>query len=56
MLQALKGMQNDKSPGLDEFPAEFYKFFWQDIKNYLLNLYITSLNKVILNISQHRVG
>ena len=37
MLQALKGMQNDKSPGLDEFPAEFYKFFWQDIKNYLFN-------------------
>ena len=28
MLQALKGIQNDKSPGLDGFPAEFYKFFW----------------------------
>ena len=34
MLQALKGIQNDKIPGLDGFPAEFYQFFWQDIKNY----------------------
>ena len=33
MLQVLKGMQNDKSPGLDGFPAEFYKFFLQDIKH-----------------------
>ena len=32
MLQALKGMQNDKSPDLDGLPVEFYKFFWQDIK------------------------
>ena len=28
IIQALRGMQNDKSPGLDGFPAEFYKFFW----------------------------
>ena len=54
MLQALKGMQNDKSPGLDGFPAEFYKFFWQDIKNYLFNSYMTSLDKGILSISQCR--
>ena len=54
MLQALKGMQNDKSPGLDGFPAEFYKFFWQDIKNCLFNSYMTSLDKGILSISQCR--
>ena len=54
MLQELKGMQNDKSPGLDGFPAEYYKFFLQDIKNYLFNLCMTSLDKGILNISQCR--
>ena len=53
MLQALKGMQNDKSSGLDGFPAEFYKFFWQDIKNNLFHSYMTSLDKGILSISQH---
>ena len=47
-------MQNDKSPGLDGFPAEFYKFFWQDIKNHSLNSYMTSLDKDILSISQCR--
>ena len=54
MLQALILLQNDKSPGLDGFPAEFYKFFWQDIKNYLFNSYMTSLDKGILSISQCR--
>ena len=53
MLWALRRIQNDKSPGLDGFPAEFYKFFWQDIKNYLFNSYMTSLDKGI-NISQCR--
>ena len=32
MLNALEGMQNDKSPGLDGLPVEFYNLFWQDIK------------------------
>ena len=54
MLQALKGMQNDKSLGQDGFPAELYKFFRQDIKNYLFNSYMTSLDKGILSISQCR--
>ena len=39
-LCALKGMENNKSPGIDGFPIEFYKFFWNDIKN----LVIQSLN------------
>ena len=41
--ERVKGMQNDKSPGLDGFPAERYKFFWQDIKNCL---YINIIKKV----------
>ena len=30
-------MANCKSPGSDGYPAEFYKFFWNDIGEYLLN-------------------
>ena len=31
---AIKLMKNNKSPGLDGLPAEFYKLFWNDIKDY----------------------
>ena len=40
MSQALKGMQNDKSLGLDGFPAEIYRFFWQDIKKTISSTHI----------------
>ena len=29
---ALRAMQNNKSPGSDGFPTEFYTFFWNDMK------------------------
>ena len=32
--KALKHMKNEKSPGIDGFPAEFYKIFWKKIKTY----------------------
>ena len=32
----LKNMANGKSPGSDGYPAEFYKFFWLDLGEYLL--------------------
>ena len=31
LTKALKNMQNEKSPGLDGFTVEFFKFFWIDI-------------------------
>ena len=34
---ALKNMKNNKSPGLDGFTVEFFKFFWVDIGHYILN-------------------
>ena len=37
---ALKDMKNQKSPGSDGITTEFYKIFWNDIKEY----YITSIN------------
>ena len=36
LLQALKSMKNDKSPGLDGFTAEFLKFFWIDLGLFVL--------------------
>ena len=34
MLTALKEFKNNKTPGKDEFSAEFYKFFWSDLDTY----------------------
>lgn len=39
-LIALKSMQNNKSPGTDGFPVEWYKFFFKDIGN----IVVESLN------------
>jgi hypothetical protein len=30
---ALKDLKNGKTPGTDGFPPDFYKFFWQYIKD-----------------------
>ena len=36
-LLALKTFKNNKSPGKDGFPAEFYEKKWNDMKQYLLD-------------------
>ena len=54
MLTALKGMQNDKSPGIEGQPKGFYKFFWKDINDYLYKSYKASFDKGIFNVSQQR--
>ena len=33
---ALKGMKHNKTPGIDGFPAEFYKMFWSKLKYFVL--------------------
>ena len=37
LLRALKSMQNNKSPGNDRLTKEFYKTFWNEIKNPFMN-------------------
>ena len=35
-IDELKTMTNNKTPGTDGFPPEFYKYFLQDVGQYLL--------------------
>ena len=39
LLTIVKSLPNNKTPGEDGLPSEFYKIFWQDIKYYLLERY-----------------
>ena len=36
-LESLKSMESNKSPGSDGLPTEFYKVFWNDVHQHLLN-------------------
>ena len=47
-------MKNFKSPGIDGFTVEFYKFFWNDIKFPLLNCLNESLEKGNFSVSQRQ--
>ena len=47
-------MENNKSPGEDGYPAEFYKVFWIDIKTILVKSYKYAYESGGLSISQRR--
>ena len=51
-LLALKSMDNNKTPGADGLPADFYKIFWQDIKVFLISAVNAGYHT--LSISQRR--
>ena len=51
-LAALETSKNSKSPGIDGLPAEFYKFFWLDIKSALLGSLNYALTKGELSLDQ----
>ena len=36
VFQVLKEMKNNKSPDSDGFTAEFFKFFWPDLKFFFI--------------------
>ena len=54
MTNALKFMNAGSSPGLDGIPTEFYRVFWEDIKNPLYNSFMHALNTGILSLSQRK--
>ena len=55
VLEVLKNMKNNKSPESDGFTAEFYKFFWNDLKTYIMSAIHCIYRKKELPISQ-RLG
>lgn len=48
----LKGMKNNKSQGSDGFTAEFYNFFWNDLKTYIKNAIFNIFMHGQLSVSQ----
>ena len=54
LKNVLRAMANNKSPGTDGFPAEFFKFFWSDIGCYLLRSFKHAYNLGRLSITQRR--
>ena len=50
--QAIKSLSNCKSPGTDGLPAEFYKIFWNEISDLLVESFNFSFIKKELSISQ----
>ena len=50
--KSLKLMGNYKSPGLDGLPIEFYKTFWSDISNIVINSFNESYDNPELSESQ----
>ena len=51
---ALKDLANNKAPGTDGLPTEFYKYFWIDIKQIVYDSFITSQKNSTLSLDQRR--
>ena len=45
VFKSLKSMENNKSPGNDALPKEFYECFWDEIKN----TFLASIHRAFLN-------
>ena len=52
--EALRNMKDNKSPGSDGLPPEFYKTFWQDIKNLVIGSLNAAYEKGELSPTQKR--
>ena len=51
-LDTLKPMKNNKSPGSDGFTVELFKFFWNDLCEYLINSLNIGYNLKSMSITQ----
>ena len=51
-IAAIKSMYNFKSPGTDGLPVEFYKVFWNEISDILIDSFNYSYHNAQLSISQ----
>ena len=54
ILKSIKSLKNGKSPGSDGFTAEFYKFFWHDIKTPLISSIRYALENGYMSVEQKR--
>ena len=54
LVNAIKDLPNNKSLGSDGFPIEFYKFFWPDIKETVIESFLYDLQKGKLSIEQRK--
>ena len=52
LLKSVLAFKNGKTPGTDGLTAEFYKFFWSDIKRYLLDSINFALENGIMSVEQ----
>ena len=52
--KAVKSLALNKTPGIDGLPVEFYRVFWEDIKDILLSTYKNSFRKGLLTTSQRQ--
>lgn len=54
LTETLKHTKNDKSPGLDGYPPEFFKFFWSDLGYFVFRSINESYSCGSMSISQKR--
>ena len=54
ILNAIKGLNENKSPGIDGIPAEFYCKYWEIIKIELIEIVKNIINGTGLTASQRK--
>ena len=54
ILSSLKLLNNGRSPGSDGIPADFYKFFWNDIKLLVVESLLYAIENGKMSIEQRR--
>ncbi len=54
ILKSLKDLNNGKTPGTDDLPANFYKQFWTDIKDLVTQSILFAIKSGELSVEQKR--